>query len=99
MTTTGESTRGPAPAQSGEANKVVPWYELVHQDVVPLADYLREAHRYTPRRTEIPIERYTTREWHELEKDRVGRRVWRSPCREEHLPDVGSYIIYDIAGD
>ena len=38
MTTTGESAGRSATVQSGEANKVVPWYELVHQDVVPLAE-------------------------------------------------------------
>src|SRR3954453_21459798 len=99
MTTTGESARGSATIQSGEANKVVPWYDLVHQDVVQLPEYLREAHHYTPRRTKIPIERYTTREWHEGKKDHIGRKVGQFACREEHLPEVGSYVIYDIAGD
>lgn len=98
MTTTGEPTPA-APVQSGEANKVVPWYELVHQDAVPLPEYLREARHYTPRNRRIPVERYTTREWHELEKEHLWRKVWQMACREEHLPEIGSYVLYDIAGD
>src|SRR3954469_21569011 len=99
MTVTDEPTGPLAPPQSGEANKVVPWYDLVHQDAVPLPEYLREPHHYTPRTTEIPVERYTSRAWHGVEKEHLGRKGWRFACREEHLPEVGSYVIYDIAGD
>jgi len=84
---------------TGESNKVVPWYDLVHQDEVALPEYLRESHHYTAKNSEIPLERYTSREWHELEKEHLWRKVWQFACREEHLPEVGSYVVYDIAGD
>ena len=25
-------------------------------------------------------------------------RTWQMACREEHLPNVGDYIVYDVAG-
>ncbi len=99
MTTIDESTPASVPPQSGEQNKVVPWYELVQQDAVPLPKYLREAHHYEARHQQVPNERYTSRAWHELEKEHLWRKVWQFACREEHLPDVGSYVVYDIAGD
>jgi hypothetical protein len=80
--TTDIRNAGPSvPPQPGEANTAVPWYELVHQDEVPLAEDLREQHRYTPRSVEVPIERYTTREWHLLEKEHLWRKVWQMACR------------------
>lgn len=99
MTSTDQHSAPAVPAKSGEANKVIPWYELVQQDEVSMPEYLREAHHYTPRSTEVPIERYTTREWHLLEKEHLWRKVWQMACREEHLPEVGSYVVYDVAGD
>ena len=42
-------------------------------------------------------ERFTTREWHDLEVEKVWKKVWQFACREEHLAYVGSYIVYDIA--
>jgi phenylpropionate dioxygenase-like ring-hydroxylating dioxygenase large terminal subunit len=75
------------------------WYDLVLDDGVPLAEHLRARHGYLPESTEVPVDRYTTREWHLLEREHLWRKVWQMACREEHLPEVGSYIVYDIAGD
>lgn len=46
---------------------------------------------------DIPVTRYTTREFHELEVERLWRRVWQLACREEEIAHVGSYVVYDIA--
>ena len=45
------------------------------------------------------MHRYTSREWHLLEREHLWRKVWQMACREEHIPEVGSYVLYDIAGD
>jgi len=47
---------------------------------------------------DIPVERYTTREFHELEKTKLWNRVWQMACREENIPEVGDTYVYDIAG-
>jgi phenylpropionate dioxygenase-like ring-hydroxylating dioxygenase large terminal subunit len=44
----------------------------------------------------IPIHRYTSREYYEAEKRHVWRKVWQSTCREEHIPEVGDIHVYDI---
>jgi phenylpropionate dioxygenase-like ring-hydroxylating dioxygenase large terminal subunit len=75
------------------------WYDLVQRDEHPLPPELRRRSRYETGNVEIPVTRYTSREWHLLEKEHVWRRTWQMACREEHLPEVGSYVVYEIAGD
>ena len=49
-----------------------------------------------PGRRDIPVQRFMSREWHEREVERLWQRVWQFACREEHMPHVGSYVVYDI---
>lgn len=81
------------------ARRTTLWYDLVLDDETPLPEYLRQHHRYEPVSTRVPVSRYTSREYHELEREQLWRRVWQMACREEHIPEVGSYVRYDIAGD
>jgi phenylpropionate dioxygenase-like ring-hydroxylating dioxygenase large terminal subunit len=46
---------------------------------------------------DIPVERYTSRAWHDLEVERLWRRTWQVACREEQLVDVGDTVLYEIA--
>lgn len=47
---------------------------------------------------DLPIGVYLSREQHDRERERLWTRVWQFVCREEHLPDVGDHVVYDIAG-
>lgn len=47
----------------------------------------------------IPIERYLSREFHELEVERVWRKTWQMACREEEIPNVGDHVVYEIVND
>ena len=46
----------------------------------------------------IPKERYISREFVDLEMDRLWPRVWQIACREEEIPDAGDYVEY-VIGD
>ena len=46
--------------------------------------------------SEIPVERYTSREFFDLEVERLWKRVWQMACREEDIPNIGDNIVYDI---
>ena len=46
----------------------------------------------------VPKERYTSREFLDLEMDRMWSRVWQVACREEELQSVGDYVEY-VIGD
>jgi phenylpropionate dioxygenase-like ring-hydroxylating dioxygenase large terminal subunit len=45
---------------------------------------------------DVPVERYISREYHELEKKHLWSRVWQFACREEVLSEVGDTEVYDI---
>jgi phenylpropionate dioxygenase-like ring-hydroxylating dioxygenase large terminal subunit len=47
----------------------------------------------------IPKERYLSREFLELEYERMWSRVWQVACREEEIPNVGDYVEYTIGDD
>jgi nitrite reductase/ring-hydroxylating ferredoxin subunit len=46
----------------------------------------------------VPKERYISREFVDLEMERLWPRVWQIACREEELPEVGDYVEY-VIGD
>ena len=46
---------------------------------------------------DIPRERYLTKEWHDLEVERVWGRTWQMACRESDIPNVGDQTVYDVA--
>jgi phenylpropionate dioxygenase-like ring-hydroxylating dioxygenase large terminal subunit len=71
--------------------------DLLDADTHPVPDVLRlESPRYFGSE-DIPIERYISREWHRREVDQLWSKVWQFACREEHIPEPGDYIVYDIA--
>ena len=45
---------------------------------------------------QIPVARYTSRDYHELEKMHLWRKCWQAACREEHIPEVGDTHVYEI---
>ena len=48
---------------------------------------------------DIPIERYKSREFHELEKEKLWNKTWQVACRVEEIPEVGDHYLYDICDD
>ena len=76
----------------------ITYQQLLDTDTRPVPAVLRLE---SPREYEpwaIPVARYTSREWHEREVQRLWRRVWQFACREEDIPEVGDHHVYDIAG-
>ena len=45
---------------------------------------------------DIAVARYTSREFHELEKRLLWSRVWQMACRLEEIPEVGDTTLYEI---
>ncbi len=90
MTTTDEPGAARSPG--------VTYQELLDQDTHPVPDVLRlESPRYAGT-ADFSIERYTTREWHEREKEHLWSRVWQYACRTDEIPEVGDYYLYEIVG-
>ena len=75
------------------------YQQLLDADTHPVPDVLRlESPRYLGSH-DIPTERYTTREWHRLEVERLWKRVWQFACREDDIPEVGDHVVYEIVRD
>ena len=45
---------------------------------------------------DIPFARYTSRAFYEREIERMWSRTWQWACREEHVPQPGDYVVYDV---
>jgi phenylpropionate dioxygenase-like ring-hydroxylating dioxygenase large terminal subunit len=46
----------------------------------------------------VPAERYFSKAFHDLEVEKVWKRVWQMACHEDDIPEVGDSLPYDIAG-
>lgn len=62
---------------------------------VPDAYRLRNALPGGPKR--ISTDRFWKKEFHDLEVEHIWRKVWQMACREDEIPNVGDYYVYDIA--
>jgi nitrite reductase/ring-hydroxylating ferredoxin subunit len=45
---------------------------------------------------DISIDRYIEADFARREYDNLWTRTWQFACREEHIPEVGDYYVYDI---
>jgi phenylpropionate dioxygenase-like ring-hydroxylating dioxygenase large terminal subunit len=70
---------------------------LLQQEQRPVPVALREVAYDYLGSEDIAKERYYSREFHQLEVERMWSKVWQMACREEEIPNVGDHIIYDIA--
>ena len=74
--------------------------EVFEQDINPAPSILREE---SPAQgqdmSDVSSERYFSKQWHDLEVEKVWRKCWQLACRVEHIPNVGDHIIYEIVHD
>lgn len=85
------------PAPGVARSPGVTYQELLDTDTHEVPEVLRlESPRYFGSQ-DMAVERYTSREWHDKEVEHVWSRAWQFACREEHIPDVGDYMVYEIA--
>ena len=70
---------------------------LMEQDRRPVPASLRAAAFDDPGPVAVPPTRYTSRAYHDLEVERLWKRVWQMACREEDIPAVGDHVVYDLA--
>lgn len=46
----------------------------------------------------VPAERYYSREFFELEKEKLWPHAWQMAAREEEIPEPGDFVEYEIVG-
>jgi phenylpropionate dioxygenase-like ring-hydroxylating dioxygenase large terminal subunit len=74
----------------------ISYQELIARDAVPPPTTLTLENPLDVPLTSVPVTRYTGREYYELEMAKLWPRVWQMACREEEIPDVGDYVVYEI---
>jgi len=74
----------------------ISYQQLLDTDTHPVPKILREESPPSLPPTFVPIERYVTQEYHDLEMKMLWSRVWQFACREEEIPEVGDHVVYDI---
>jgi len=73
--------------------------EVLREDAVPPPPVLLSESQEDLGTGDIPTEQYTSREWLDLEMERLWRRVWQVACRVEELQTVGDHVVYEIGDD
>ncbi len=73
--------------------------ELLDQERNPVPAPLRDTSYVYLGSEDIPADRYFSREWHDLEVERVWKKAWQVACREEDIPDAGDHVVYDVVDD
>ncbi len=72
------------------------YQDIALTDGDDLPSVLRERSNPPQPTADIPFSRYTVRAFFDLDMQKMWRRVWQYACREEHVPEVGDYYVYDL---
>lgn len=84
--------------ESSQRSRGLSFQDLLDDDTHPVPPVLRWQSPIDSGPTSVPADRYTSREFHDLEVAKVWRKVWQMACREEDIPVVGDHLNYEIAG-
>ena len=80
----------------GARSSGISYQKLLDSDTREVPQVLRlESARELPA-ARVPLERYTSQAFHDLEMEKVWGRVWQMACREEELAEVGDHVLYEI---
>ncbi len=70
--------------------------DIIAKDRVAAPDWVRsESYRFLGDE-DISKERYIDPEYAKREYEKLWTRTWQFACREEHIPEVGDYYVYDL---
>ena len=75
------------------------YQDLLDMEERPVPETLRENYNECGRLNseDITVDRYLSPEYYRLEVDQMWSHVWQMACRVEQLPNVGDYIVYNVA--
>ena len=74
----------------------ISYQELIRGDAAPPPGSLTLENVYRSSLVSVPVHRYTSQAFHDLEMEKLWPRVWQMACREEEIPEVGDHRVYDI---
>ncbi len=70
--------------------------DIIARDKIAAPDWVRsESYEYLGSE-DINTQRYIDPDYAKAEMERLWTRTWQFACREEHIPEVGDYHVYDV---
>ena len=75
------------------------YQDLLDRETRPVPQALRDSAEVSFGSAPLPVERYLSRHYHELEKRRLWPCVWQALCRETEIANAGDFYVQDIATD
>ena len=81
----------------GSARSSGPSYRSIvdGDEIAPPSPLLDESYHWIDA-DEIDVARYTSQAFHDLEATYLWPSSWQMACRLEHLPEVGSHVVYEV---
>lgn len=70
--------------------------DIIARDRVPAPGWVRSESYEFLGDEDVSIDRYIDPAFARQEFDKLWTRTWQFACREEHIPEVGDYYVYDI---
>ena len=83
----------------GARSPGISYQELLDADTHPVPDVLRLESPPDLGSADVDVAHYISRDWHDLEIERLWRRVWQFACRESDIAEVGDHVLYEIGRD
>jgi nitrite reductase/ring-hydroxylating ferredoxin subunit len=86
------------PAHKGEARcpGAPSTQDIIAADKVGAPGWVRSESYQFLGDADIPTDRYVDPDYARREMQTLWHRTWQFACREEHIPEVGDYHVYDI---
>ena len=81
----------------GARSSGLSYQDLLDTDTRQVPEVLRLQSACELPTARVPIERYVSREFHDLEVEKLWKKVWQMACREEEIPEIGDHVVYEIA--
>ncbi|MEH6609567.1 MAG: aromatic ring-hydroxylating dioxygenase subunit alpha [Halioglobus sp.] len=72
------------------------YQDLLDEEINPVPDCLRENTNPYLGSDNLSVDRYLSRQFHELEVEHVWQRTWQAVCRETEIGEAGDTFVYDI---
>lgn len=70
--------------------------DIIHRDGRPVPNSYTRDYQRDLGQDDIAFSRYFDRAFFDREMRSMWTRTWQWACREEHIPDPGDWIVYDI---
>lgn len=96
--TNNNQTQDTQPSRTSANNRCpgISYQEVLDTDSRPVPKELRIVTCPDLGSEDIDAARYTSQDFHNLEMEKMWCRVWQMTCRDEEIPNVGDYQIYEI---